>query len=95
MAKKKSPTPSEQLPLERIEQKILLIRDQKVMLDADLAEFVWCDDRSPGAPSQAQPEAIPKRLLLSIDGRRMGSFEMPIWHLKGPRRPTVRALRLF
>ena len=39
MAKKKSPTPSVQLPLERIEQKILLIRDHKVMLDADLAEL--------------------------------------------------------
>jgi hypothetical protein len=37
MAKKKSPVASVQLPLKRIERKILLIRDQKVMLDADLA----------------------------------------------------------
>jgi hypothetical protein len=27
------------IPLERIQQRILLIRDQKVMLDADLAEL--------------------------------------------------------
>jgi ORF6N domain len=39
MVKKKSPTPSVHLPLERIERKILLIRDHKVMLDADLAEL--------------------------------------------------------
>lgn len=39
MAKKKPPLPAVQLPLERIEQKILLIREEKVMLDADLAEL--------------------------------------------------------
>jgi hypothetical protein len=39
MAKKKSPIASVQLPLERIERKILLIRDHKIMLDADLAEL--------------------------------------------------------
>jgi phage regulator Rha-like protein len=40
MAKKRSSSPSVvTLPVERIEQKILLIRDQKVMLDSDLAEL--------------------------------------------------------
>jgi hypothetical protein len=34
MAKKKSPTASVQFPLERIERRILLIRDHKIMLYA-------------------------------------------------------------
>lgn len=40
MAKKKNPTSKAfALPVERIEKSILLVRDQKVMLDADLAEL--------------------------------------------------------
>lgn len=40
MAKKKaSPKSPVSLPVERVESKILLVRDQKVLLDRDLAEL--------------------------------------------------------
>ncbi len=39
MAQKKSTQSTSVLPIERIEKSILLVRDQKVMLDSDLAEL--------------------------------------------------------
>lgn len=49
-AVKKSPTPS-LAPLARIESRILLVRGQKVMIDADLAELY-------GVPTKALNQAI-------------------------------------
>jgi hypothetical protein len=47
MAKKKAATrPLIALPIERIENKILLIRGHKILLDADLAELYGVDTRS-------------------------------------------------
>ncbi len=45
MAKKKATSPKSLIPAERIEQSILLIRGQKVMLDADLAEMYGVETR--------------------------------------------------
>lgn len=39
MAKKKTKSPQVSLPVDRIEKRILLIREQQVMLDTDLAEL--------------------------------------------------------
>ena len=47
MAKNKS-----LIPIERIEQSILLIRGHKIMLDRDLAILIWSLDESPQSGSE-------------------------------------------
>jgi hypothetical protein len=67
------------LPIERIERLILLIRGQKVMLDADLAELYGVRPQQ-SLPTQSGP--ISRRFRVSINGKRVRRLEAPNWHLK-------------
>jgi hypothetical protein len=66
-----------QVPAERIEQSILPVRDQKVMLDEDLA-MLFGVTTAPQSAGQAQSRSLPQRLHVPARGRGVGGFEVTI-----------------
>ena len=83
MAKKKSPTPSVHLPLERIERKILLIRDHNIMLDADLAELYGVTTGVLVRQVKRNPIRFPKDFCFQLTAAEWEVLRCQCWHLKG------------
>jgi hypothetical protein len=59
-------TSSSAIPAERIEQHILLIRGQKVMLDADLAELYRVETSALNRRYDGMPSASPKISMFQL-----------------------------
>lgn len=56
----------ENLPIERIERKIYLIRGQKVMLDRDLAELYGVETRVLAQAIKRNPQRFPNDFMFSL-----------------------------
>lgn len=85
------------LPVETIEQKILLTRDQKVILDSDLAMFYGGRDARDCAGCEKKYRAVPRRFRVSAYDRGVRAFEITIRDLKdrGPWWSPILSLRLY
>src|SRR5262249_51365463 len=72
-------------PSSGIELRILLVRGQKVLIDAEPGGALWRADEAAERAGEAKRRALPRGFLLSAHGRGVGRFEVAIWALK-PRR---------
>ena len=70
------------IPVERIEQAILLIRGQKVMLDADLAKLYATTTKRLNEQVKRNRDRFSGRLHVPTDQGRMGFFEVANCDLK-------------
>lgn len=69
MAKKSkasTPTKATLLPVERIESRIVLLRDQKVMLDADLAELYGVSTRALNQAVRRNADRFPDDFMFQL-----------------------------
>src|SRR5712691_12107380 len=80
------------LPLERIQQSILLLRAHKVMLDFDLAALYGVQTVL-NKSGEAQSSTLSSRLHVRVERRGVRKLEVPIWHLKIGR-PAIPSLRV-
>ena len=82
------------IPVERIENKILLIRDQKVMLDTNLAELYGVETRVLVQAVKRNLNRFPADFLFRLTPEEFAAFEITNCDLKrGPRRETIPPLR--
>jgi hypothetical protein len=79
------------IPVEVIEQKILLIRSKKVMLDADLAELYGVETRSLVQAVKRNNDRFPPDFLFQLNQEE---FEITNCDLKGERRSALSPLCL-
>ena len=69
MAKKLSPTKHVAVPVGLIDRRIYLIRGQKVMLDADLAELYQVETKALNRAVKRNADRFPKDFILQISSR--------------------------
>ena len=69
------------VPIESIVSKIVFIRDEKVMLDRDLAELYGVETGALNRAVKRNTERFPEDFMFQV-WRGGRSFEMPNWHLK-------------
>jgi hypothetical protein len=62
------------LPIERIEQKILLIRQQKVLLDADLAQLYGVETRALIQAVKRNAERFPADFAFQLNNQELGQL---------------------
>jgi hypothetical protein len=76
------------IPVERVAQSIRWIREQKVLLDSDLAALYGVQTKNLNKAVKRNAE-----LHVSTYARRASQFEVPIWNLKSSRRPALPSVR--
>ena len=59
------------ITIDIIERKIYVVREQKVMLDSDLAKLYEVETRSFKSSGQTQSWQVSRRFYVSIDERRI------------------------
>lgn len=60
----------------QVEQRIFLIRGQKIMLDADLAEMYGVPTKSLNLAVKRNADRFPEDFALSVERRRSRRFEV-------------------
>jgi ORF6N domain-containing protein len=70
------------LPIERIERLILLIRGQKVMLDADLAELYGVHTNALNRAFQRNRDRFPEDFVFQLTENEFEDLRRQNWHLK-------------
>jgi hypothetical protein len=84
MAKKKAPSPTVvSLPVERIERKILLVREQKVLLDSDLADLYEVPTGSLVRQVKRNPSRFPEDFCFQMSPDEWESLKCQIGISKG------------
>ena len=86
--------PAKRVGAERVEQRILSMRGQKVMLSTDLAELYEVAPQGIGAGRQAQPGSLPRGLYVSADPCGVRALEVTICDFKLGRGATRHFLRI-
>jgi hypothetical protein len=70
------------VPDEIVMNKIYLIRGQKVMLDADLAELYGVETKQLKRAVRRNRLRFPEDFMFELNKKGNRKLEVPIWHLK-------------
>ncbi len=70
------------IPDEVVMNKIYLIREQKVMLDMDLADLYGVETKQLKRAVRRNIDRFPDDFMFELRQRRVGDLEEPNWHLK-------------
>lgn len=77
------------IPAEVVRGKIYLIRGQKVLMDADLAEMYGVETSNLNKAVKRNLDRFPDDFMFQSRPPRPSIFEIPIWNLKDPPFPYV------
>ena len=66
----------------QVEQRIFLIRSQKVMLSHDLAELYGVQAGALNRAVRRNPTRFPRDFMFQLSKKEWDRLEMPIWHFK-------------
>jgi len=67
------------VPIERIENRILLVRGHKVLLDTDLAMLYGVPTKRFNEQVRRNAERFPRDFMFQLLAGRMGFFKVAIW----------------
>lgn len=65
-----------------VENKIYIIRNQKVMLDRDLAELYGIETKQLKRQVNRNKERFPEDFMFELNSDEFAELEAPIWHLQ-------------